>query len=56
MPAALVLGGLVLTKYRKAATGWDRLMVIIGLIAVVALVFLVLGLVALFLLVPSTGA
>ncbi|MBN1976261.1 MAG: serine/threonine protein kinase [Anaerolineae bacterium] len=55
VPVALVLGGLVLTKYRKAATGWDRLMVIFGLIAVVALVFLVVGLVVLVLLFPSAG-
>jgi hypothetical protein len=56
VPAALVLGGLVLTKYRKAATGWDRLMVIVGLVAVVVLALLVAGLAVFALLIPSTGA
>jgi serine/threonine protein kinase len=53
VPAALVLGGLVLTKYRKAASGLDRLMVTIGLIAVVVLALLVIGLVVIGLLLPS---
>jgi len=54
VPAAMVMGTLVLTKYRKAATGGDRLMGIVGLLAVVALVLLVVGLVALVLLSPLT--
>lgn len=53
VPAALVMGGLVLTKYRKVATGWDRAMGIIGLVAVVALVLLIIVLGLLYLLLPS---
>jgi len=55
VPAALVTGALVLTKYRKVATGWDRAMVIIGLIAVVMLVLVVIGLVVFVLLLPPAG-
>jgi hypothetical protein len=53
--AALVTGGLVLIKHRKAATKGDWAMTIIGMAAALTLALLVIGLVILVLLLPSGG-
>jgi hypothetical protein len=57
VPAALVTGVLVLTKYHKAATGGDRVMAIIGMTVAMLIVLVIIGLIVLILLIPSaTGA
>jgi hypothetical protein len=54
--AALVLGALMLVKYRKGAAGGDYAMMAIGTVAAAVLVLVVIGLVVFVLLLPSAGA
>jgi hypothetical protein len=53
VPVALVMGALVLTKYRKVVSGWDRAMVIVGVMAAAMFALVVVGLVVFVLLFPS---
>jgi hypothetical protein len=47
------MGALVLTKYRKVVSGWDRAMVIVGVMAAAMFALVVVGLVVFVLLLPS---
>ncbi len=53
--AALILGVLMLIKYRKRATGGDYAMTAVGMVAAAVLVLVVIGLVVFTLLLPATG-
>jgi predicted Ser/Thr protein kinase len=53
--AALVLGVLLLAKYRKRAAGGDYAMTAVGMVAAAVLVLAVIGLVVFILLLPEAG-
>jgi serine/threonine protein kinase len=53
--ATLVLGLLMLLKYRKEATGFDYALTTTGMVAAVVLVLAVIGLVVFIILLPAAG-